>query len=147
MSGSVAVVAGAARGMGLACAERRARRGSTMVLVDRDGSVETVARAFASTGSVGSGNEVTAVVCDVTDAGAVADLAAKVQALGSLRELVHAASVSPTMGDWRKMFQVDLIGTALVVEAFRPLADAGTAAVCFASVSAHLLTADPGHAP
>jgi NAD(P)-dependent dehydrogenase (short-subunit alcohol dehydrogenase family) len=43
------------------------------------------------------------------------------------------------MGDWRAMFAVDLVGTALVVDAVRPLATSTSAAVCFASSAAHQL--------
>jgi len=59
--------------------------------------------------------------------------------LGTLRGLIHAAGVSPTMADWRRMFEVDLVGTALVVDALRPSATEGSAAVCFASSAAHLI--------
>jgi NAD(P)-dependent dehydrogenase (short-subunit alcohol dehydrogenase family) len=137
----ISVVTGAARGMGLACAERLAADGHALVLADLDPSVEPVAAALAKTHGV----PVEAVTCDVADRESVAALAQRVGALGSLRALVHAAGVSPTMGDWRRMFQIDLVGTALVVEALRPLAGAGSAAVCFASMAAHLMpaAADP----
>lgn len=125
--------------MGFACARRLVGPGSTLVLVDRDDAVAEAARSLDPRAGA------TAIVCDVTDAKAVRELAERVAARGPLRRLVHAAGVSPTMGDWRRMFTVDLVGTALVVEAFRPLAEAGTAAVCFASMSAHLLADDAAH--
>jgi NAD(P)-dependent dehydrogenase (short-subunit alcohol dehydrogenase family) len=140
-SAGVIVVTGAARGMGLACAHRLARAGSTMVLVDRDPAVDQVAGAL---GAEVTPTSVDALVCDVTDADSVAALADRVRNEGSLRWLVHAAGVSPSMGDWRRMFTVDLVGTALVVEALRPLAAGGAAAVCFASSAAAQL-ADPAH--
>jgi NAD(P)-dependent dehydrogenase (short-subunit alcohol dehydrogenase family) len=137
----VIVVTGAASGMGLACAQRLARSGSTMVLADRDAAVEQVAQDL---GAEVAPSKVDSLVCDVTDAGAVAELAGRARSEGSLRWLVHAAGVSPTMGDWRRMFTVDLVGTAMVVDALRPMAGAGAAAVCFASSAAHQL-ADPSH--
>jgi NAD(P)-dependent dehydrogenase (short-subunit alcohol dehydrogenase family) len=140
-SDGVIVVTGAARGMGLACAQRLARAGSTMVLVDLDHAVDEVARAL---GAEVAPSRVESLVCDVTDADSVAAMAHWVRSEGSLRWLVHAAGVSPSMGDWRRMFTVDLVGTAIVVEALRPLAVEGTAAVCFASSAAAQL-ADPSH--
>jgi NAD(P)-dependent dehydrogenase (short-subunit alcohol dehydrogenase family) len=135
----VTVVTGGARGMGLACARRLVGPGSQLILVDRDKAVAEAARSLDPRAGA------TAIVCDITDADALADLAERVAAEGQLRRLVHAAGVSPTMGDWRRMFTVDLVGTARVIEAFRPLAGAGTAAVCFASMAAHLLPDPPGH--
>lgn len=131
--GRVTVVTGAARGMGLACATRLAGA-DPVLLVDVDEQVTAAAEALRR-----GGTPAEAMVCDVSRPEAVAGLAGRVAELGSLGTLVHAAGVSPTMGEWRRMFEVDLVGTALVVEALRPLAIEGTAAVCFASLAGHLL--------
>jgi NAD(P)-dependent dehydrogenase (short-subunit alcohol dehydrogenase family) len=139
MSGDigVSVVTGAAKGMGLACAQRLAADGHVLVLADLDDAVDDVAAGLAKD----TGASVEGYRCDIADRDAVAGLAERVRASGSLRALVHAAGVSPTMGDWRRMFQIDLVGTALVVDALRPLADSGSAAVCFASSAAHMMPA------
>ena len=42
------------------------------------------------------------------------------------------------MGDWRRILDVDLVATARLIDALRPLANGGTAIVCFASMAAHL---------
>jgi NAD(P)-dependent dehydrogenase (short-subunit alcohol dehydrogenase family) len=138
----VTVVTGAASGMGLACARRLAGGGSPMVLVDRDPAVHQVARAVAAEPDA---DRIDPFVCDVTDAGAVSGLADEVRRRGSLHWLVHAAGVSPTMGDWRRIFMVDLVGTAIVVDALRPLAGDAAAAVCFASSAAHQLPGPASH--
>ena len=59
-----------------------------------------------------------------------------------MRALVHAAGISPTMSDWKTIVHVDLVGTVYVVDAFEPLAGPGSAAVCFASSSAHQVPDD-----
>jgi NAD(P)-dependent dehydrogenase (short-subunit alcohol dehydrogenase family) len=46
------------------------------------------------------------------------------------------------MADWRRIFTVDLVGTALLAEALRPLATTGTAMVCFASMAPWLAFGD-----
>jgi NAD(P)-dependent dehydrogenase (short-subunit alcohol dehydrogenase family) len=69
-------------------------------------------------------------------------LVARASELGPLRAVAHAAGVSPTMGGWREMLSIDLVGTALLVEACRSLATGGTAIVCFASVAPLLAMAD-----
>ncbi len=119
---SVVVVTGAARGMGRASIERLRGHADHLVAVDLE--------APDLEGTVG-------VACDVADPGAVARLAERVGELGPFRALVHAAGISPTMADPRRIFAVDLIGTRLLLDAFEPLVGTGSSAVCFASSAAH----------
>jgi NAD(P)-dependent dehydrogenase (short-subunit alcohol dehydrogenase family) len=119
---SVSVVTGAARGMGRACAERIGREGSFVVAVDLDlPDLE---------GTLG-------LSLDISDRAAVERLVEEVRRHGELRSLVHAAGISPTMADTRRIFEVDLVGTQLLLDAFEPLVEPGCAAVCFASSAAY----------
>ena len=119
---SLAVVTGAANGMGRACVDRLLDDGWTVVAVDlREPGIDATIGA----------------ACDVTEPDAIARLVAQMQELGSLGALVHAAGISPTMASPRRIFEVDLLGTQLVLDAFTPLVVAGTTAVCFASSAAH----------
>jgi len=43
------------------------------------------------------------------------------------------------MADWRRIFTVDLVGSAMLIDAFEPLVRPGTAMVCFASMAAQIL--------
>jgi NAD(P)-dependent dehydrogenase (short-subunit alcohol dehydrogenase family) len=72
----------------------------------------------------------------------VRGLVDRVAAHGDLRSVAHIAGISPTMGDARRVFDVDLVGTAFLVDAIRPLAQAGTAVVCFASMAAYVGASD-----
>ncbi len=119
---SLAVVTGAANGMGRACAERLLGDGWTVVAVDLQ--EPTIDSAIGA-------------ACDIADPDAIARLVARVEELGTLGALVHAAGISPTMAPPRRIFEVDLIGTQLVLDAFTPLVVTGTTAVCFASSAAH----------
>jgi NAD(P)-dependent dehydrogenase (short-subunit alcohol dehydrogenase family) len=128
---SVIVVTGAASGMGRACVERLRGRGDDIVAVDL--------RWPDIDGTIGVG-------CDVSDRASVEQLAADIAARGSFGGLVHAAGISPTMGEVRRVFAVDLLGTQLLLDVFEPLVEPGAAAVCFASSSAYqiaLLGPDP----
>lgn len=127
------VITGAARGMGLACA-RRLGRTHPVVAVDVDAAGLSVAVADLHAEGVAA----EAVVCDVTDADAVAAVAASLAGRAPMAAVVHAAGVSPTMGDARLMLDVDLVGTARVLDAFLPLAGRGSVAVCFASIAGQL---------
>lgn len=109
---TVAVVTGAASGMGLACASLLQDVVDDVVAVDVDD-------------------------CDVSDPGAVGALAARVGELGPFRTLIHAAGISPTMGDARRVLEVDLVGTELLLDAFEPHVAEGSVAVCFASSAAY----------
>ena len=119
---SVAVVTGAASGMGRAC-------------VDRIGSMVDVVLAADLTSPQLVGVE--AATCDVADPSSVAELVARAAELGAFRVLIHAAGISPTMGAARRILEVDLLGTQLLLDAFEDLVEPGTAAVCFSSSAAH----------
>jgi NAD(P)-dependent dehydrogenase (short-subunit alcohol dehydrogenase family) len=137
---TVGIVTGAGRGMGAACADRVKDMVDTLVLVDRDeDGLAAAAERHASTRGPGT---IETFALDVKDRDGVARLAARAAALGPLRAVAHAAGVSPTMADWREVLTVDLVGTAFLVDALRPLATVGTAIVCFASISASLAIPD-----
>lgn len=125
---AIAVVTGAARGMGQACARALGGRADVLLLADL-GPVDTAAFEPAIRAE--------SLAVDVADARAVAALAERAAELGSVRWLVHAAGVSPSMGDARRMFDVDLVGSVHVVDAFAPVMADGGAAVLFASMAAH----------
>ena len=118
----VAVITGASSGMGRACVDRLQAVADVIVAVDRD--------APDIDGTVGIG-------CDVADRAAVVAVADRVQDLGSFRALVHAAGISPTMGDARRIIDVDLVGTQYLLDAFEPMVSTGSAAVCFSSSAAY----------
>ncbi|HET9731702.1 MAG TPA: SDR family oxidoreductase [Acidimicrobiales bacterium] len=127
---STYVITGAASGMGRDCVELLRDRADEIVAVDL--------KAPEIDGTVG-------VACDVSDAAAIAAVVDVVGNLGPLAGLVHAAGISPTMADARRVFHVDLMGTQLVLDAFEALVVDGTAAVCFSSSAAYQVApyADP----
>jgi NAD(P)-dependent dehydrogenase (short-subunit alcohol dehydrogenase family) len=104
-------------------------------VVDRD-----VANLQAVQDELGAQAHIVPLALDVADRAAVARLAI-VAEHGDLRSIAHAAGVSPTMAPWRTVLEVDLIGTALVIDALTPFVTEGTAAACFASMAAHLMAA------
>jgi NAD(P)-dependent dehydrogenase (short-subunit alcohol dehydrogenase family) len=113
-----------------------------LLLVDLDEqSVTTAARGLSAASARAS--HVEPFVLDVTDRDGQGRLATRVGELGTLRAVAHAAGISPTMADWRRVFAVDLVGTALLAEALRPLATAGTATVFFASMAPILGIPEP----
>lgn len=132
-TGTTDVVIGAGSGMGAAVAGLLAPRGR-LLLADRDPSA---AAAVAD----GLHGDVEVVACDITDPDAVG---AVVAATGRLGALVLTAGLSPTMADGRRILEVNLVGADRVVRAFEPVLQPGSAAVCFASMAAHMVPADAG---
>jgi NAD(P)-dependent dehydrogenase (short-subunit alcohol dehydrogenase family) len=128
---TVGIATGAGRGMGKACAAALSDMVDVLLLVDLD------AESAAGTAKELAGRRAAPepFAADVSDPAALAGLAARVAELGRLRAVAHAAGISPTMADWRRVITVDLVGTALLVEALRPLVTESTAMVCFASMA------------
>jgi NAD(P)-dependent dehydrogenase (short-subunit alcohol dehydrogenase family) len=140
MTTTVGIVTGAGRGMGLACGQQLARAVDVVLLVDR--AEELLTQAAEVVGGSGKA-DVEPFLLDVTDDDGLARLVSRVEQLGALRSVAHAAGISPTMADWRRIFSVDLVGTAKLAECLRPLVTGGTAMVCFASTAAVLAIRQP----
>ncbi|MFT4262598.1 MAG: SDR family oxidoreductase [Nocardioides sp.] len=135
---TVGIATGAGRGMGLECGRELLALVDHVILVDRDaGTVERAAAALQQ--EAPESVVVEPFVLDITDRDGLDRLAAHVGETGTLRAVAHAAGISPTMADWRRIFEVDLIGSALLIEALRPLSSDQTAFVCFSSMSPLLL--------
>src|SRR5436853_5069051 len=124
-AGRVAVVTGAASGIGRALAEAFAGAGSAVVVADLDGAeAELVAAGIRA-----AGGDAEAVTVDVTDAAAVEKLAATtVERYGRVDVLCNNAGVSTfnllrdqTLDDWRWVFAVNLWGVIHGLHSFVPI--------------------------
>jgi NAD(P)-dependent dehydrogenase (short-subunit alcohol dehydrogenase family) len=131
----VALVIGGG-GMGMSTARRLGQ--SHRVVLASQSAKKNVEREAALRED---GIDAVAVQFDVTDPDSVAGLARFVATRGPLRTLAHVAGLSPSMGDWRLIFSVNLIGTALMERACLELAVPGTAAVFVSSSAGHLAQA------
>ena len=129
----VAVVTGAASGIGRACSLALLNTADVVVMVDLDADLLNAAARDLPDGRAATW------VADITDPEQLARLSAQVAKIGTFRALAHAAGISPTMAEWRAIVRIDLVGSALVLDAFRPLVRTGSAAVCFASMASQLV--------
>ncbi|MFI7589743.1 SDR family oxidoreductase [Spongisporangium articulatum] len=120
-------------GMGREAA-RRLAPGRVTLLADRDPEALETARADLAD----RGHDVRSCAVDVADADSVRHLATTAQALGDVRYLVHTAGVSPEQADPALILRVDLLGTALVVDAFGAVVAPGGAGVVIASMIGHM---------
>jgi len=133
----VCVVTGAG-GMGEAVA-RRLGGSRTVVVADfQAAQLERVAGTLRA-----DGHDVHALRIDVSSAADVEMLAETAAGLGAVRCVVHTAGVSPVQATPRQIVDVDVIGTARVVDAFEPYVEPGTVAVCIASMAGTMTTLAP----
>lgn len=128
----VVVITGGAGGMGLAAARRLGADGPVLV---SDIGVEQVERAVA--GLHERQIDAHGFATDVTAPAEVSALAARACELGSLRTIVHAAGAWHASMTPERIFDVNYFGAVNVLDAFLPLARAGTAAICISSIGGH----------
>lgn len=130
----LAVVIGAGA-MGMAVARRMAQA-HRVLLADID-----AARAEAEAARMrDEGCDATAIACDVTAPADVAALAAAAAERGGVGAYVHVAGLSPSLGDYRTIVRVNLLGVAQVAGALLPHMLPGAAGVLIASLAAHSMT-------
>ncbi|MDX6665228.1 MAG: hypothetical protein QOG68_1434, partial [Solirubrobacteraceae bacterium] len=120
-TGKVAVVVGASRGIGRACAVALARHGATVYATARDAATaDEVATEITAAGGVAR-----PLVCDVRDTEATQAAIAQVAAAGALDVLVANAGVNPyylvperiTPDQWDTVLDVNLRGAFFAVQA------------------------------
>ena len=143
MSSDVLVVIGVG-GMGRAIA-RRLGAGKTVILADFD---ESTLHASATALS-DDGYDVHAQTVDVASTESVASLIHAAQSRGPVRQLAHTAGLSPSQATTEKVLAVDLLGVALIVDAFGEVIGTGGAGVVVASMAGHMvppLPAEHAHA-
>jgi 3-oxoacyl-[acyl-carrier protein] reductase len=145
--GRVAVVTGAARGIGFGIATRFAEEGASVAVLDLDeGQAAEAAAGLASTGSADGGQRHVGLGCDVSDAASVRDAVARLtESLGGLHVLVNNAGVTRdnllfkmSDDDWDTVIGVHLRGAFLMTrEAQKHFVEQKYGkVVCLSSVSA-----------
>ena len=137
----VALVTGAARGIGLAVAKRFLAEGWRVALLDIEGEL-----LDGAVGALSDPDNTLALRCDVSDAAAVREAMAAVQRrFGRLDALVNNAGIAvfaPLLEtsdqDWNRVLAVNLTGPFLCTKAAAPLMreHGGGAIVNITSISA-----------
>ena len=141
MNRDVLVVIGAG-GLGLAIA-RRQGPGKSILLADfSESALQAGAKALEH-----AGHTVATQIVDVSSRESVNSLAQRADRMGSVMQLAQAAGVSPTQAPPAVVLAVDLVGTALVLEAFGRVIVPGGAGVHISSMAGHRGNPlDPAHA-
>ena len=123
--GKVAVVTGAASGIGLGVTERFVAEGMKVVMADvEQGALDREVRRLSE-----EGGDVLGVICDVRDPEAVQNLADRtLEHYGAVHVVFNNAGVAPggrmletTPQDWRWIVDVNVLGVAYGVTTFGPI--------------------------
>ena len=140
LNGNVAVVVGAARGLGQSIAAALVAEGAKVALVDVSPEVQRAADQLAGNGRTARG-----WIADVTDYAAVQQVAGQISSsLGPVEHVFFAVGIgSGKFGfpfwnlepsDWDRVLRINLVGAANVAHAFAPgLAEARRGTMLFIS--------------
>lgn len=116
---------------------RRVGVGRHLLLADvREAHAKAAAQVLGD-----AGYEVSTAVVDVSSRASVRALVAKATSAGPVTGLIHAAGVSPSQASQATILQVDLYGTAVVLEDFGQVIARGGSAIVIGSQSGHRLPA------
>jgi NAD(P)-dependent dehydrogenase (short-subunit alcohol dehydrogenase family) len=121
-------------GMGAAIA-RRLGAGRAVVLADHD----EAAMATLAASMVAEGYQVACRHLDVSDRASVGELVQFADRQGPVSAVAHTAGVSPTSATPARILSVDLVGTALILDAFAAVIAPRGAGVVVASMAGTLL--------
>lgn len=134
---SVALIVGIG-GMGMAAARRLGQHHRLLIT---DVNPERLEERRAQLRD--EGFDTAAFACNIGDKDSVAGLMKCLADLGPLGAVAHVAGLSPSMGTWRDILTVNLVGARFVEAALRPLLRQGTAGVFISSLAAHIAPPPP----
>ena len=129
----IAVITGAAGGMGSACARQLAAAGWNHLLLC-DISEERLAAVAGPLRA--AGNEVDVLAGDIADPAFPARVVSALQD-EPIAALIHTAGISPLQGDCLRIIEVNLVATVRLIDAVRGRMAPGSAAILFASNSSY----------
>ena len=131
------IITGGAGGIGSACAE--VLMDYKLVMTDyATEDVEKVVKKLTA-----EGFDAVGISCDITKKVDVEKLMKFALGQGTFGGLIHTAGVSGSGQNARKVFDIDLIGTDIIIDAFHKVATKDSVLVLFSSIMGHTVPANP----
>lgn len=130
----VSVITGGGSGIGFAAA-KIIGKDHHIIIAGR--TVSKLEGAIAELRS--EGIEAEALPCDVSVRESTDKLAELAKERGTVASVIHAAGMSPNMGDAKKIMEVNALGTINVNESFFEVMEAGSCLIDISSMSAYFM--------
>ena len=134
MNKTVCVITGGGSGMGLAAAKEMPK---SKIIVLSGRTVKKLENAVKELRALGY--EAYAFACDVSRRDDVRTLAEYAFSLGKIKNVIHAAGLSPAMAKPEQLLRINALGTVHVNQEFSRLMHAGSVIVDVSSNSAYVL--------
>jgi NAD(P)-dependent dehydrogenase (short-subunit alcohol dehydrogenase family) len=131
---NICVITGGGSGMGLATAKVM---GQDHYVIISGRTVEKLQNAIDELTEMGI--EAEAFACDVSDKKSVEKLAKHAANLGTIKSVIHAAGMSPNMGDAEIIMRVNALGTIHVNDVFYQYMESGSCVIDVSSMSGYMI--------
>jgi NAD(P)-dependent dehydrogenase (short-subunit alcohol dehydrogenase family) len=130
----VCVITGGGSGMGLATAKILGKENYIIIAGRTIKKLEIALEELKA-----EGIEAEAIVCDISNRASVDELAQSAKERGTISNVIHAAGMSPNMGEPRTIMETNALGTININEAFYHVMKEGSCLIDIASMAGHLI--------
>lgn len=131
---TVCVITGGGSGMGLAAAKNMPK---DKIIVVTGRTMKKLEKAVKELED--AGYEAYAKTCDTSDRLQVRELAEYAASLGEIKNVIHAAGLSPAMANPEQLIRVNALGTVYINQEFSKLMKKGSVIVDVSSNSAYMI--------
>ncbi|MGC6177050.1 SDR family oxidoreductase [Lacrimispora sp. 38-1] len=129
----ICVITGGGSGMGFAAAKIMGKNYYIIICGRNTEKLEAAVNKLKA-----EGIQAEAYSCDVSDLASVEKLASYSKAKGTVAAVIHAAGMSPHMGDAKTIMEVNALGTIYINNAFYKVMEEGCCLIDVSSMSAYL---------
>lgn len=130
----ICVITGGGSGMGFAAAKIMGKNYYIIICGRNTEKLEAAVNELKV-----EGVQAEAYPCDVSDMTSVEKLASYSKAKGIVSAVIHAAGMSPHMGDAKTIMEVNALGTIHINNAFHKVMEEGSCLIDVSSMSAYLI--------
>jgi NAD(P)-dependent dehydrogenase (short-subunit alcohol dehydrogenase family) len=131
---TVSIITGGGSGMGLATAKMLGKEHYIIIAGRNRNKLE---KAINELREVNIESEF--LVCDISNRASVDALAKRAREIGVIHSVIHAAGMSPSMGDAAVIMHTNAVGTININEAFFDVMESGSCIIDVSSMSGYLV--------